>query len=236
MIVDDEPLALDIMEDYIRKMPNLELAAKFDNAIDANQYLFDHGDIDLIFLDIQMPQMTGVEFIKSLNNPPDIIFTTAFSEYAIEGFNLNVVDYLLKPISFERFMRAVNKAIERNKNNHPRGISNGDQAQYFFVKANKKLIKIAFDDILYIEGLKDYVIIKRESGRIVTLQTMKSLESKLPTSHFRRIHRSYIVNITKIKALDGNTLEIHEKEGTKLLPIGKNYREKLLKQINDMKL
>jgi DNA-binding LytR/AlgR family response regulator len=234
IIVDDEPLALDILEAFIAKMPNLELVARCENAFEANEVL-NENDIDLMFLDIQMPQISGVEFLKSLQNPPAVIFTTAFSEYALDGFELNIVDYLLKPISLDRFMKAVNKASERisqgNKNN-----SDGDDDDYFFVKADKKLVKIGFDDILYIEGLKDYVIIKQETGRVITLQTMKSLESKLPSQHFKRVHRSYIVNTNKIKALDGNSLEVMEKGQVKTIPIGKNYRDELLSQINEKKL
>jgi DNA-binding LytR/AlgR family response regulator len=233
IIVDDEPLALDILEAFIDKMPNLELVARCENAFEANEVL-NNEDIDLIFLDIQMPQMSGVEFLKSLQNPPAVIFTTAFSDYAIEGFELNAVDYLLKPISMDRFMKAVNKASDRISQGGK--LTNTDEVDYFFVKADKKLVKIKFDDILYIEGLKDYVIIKQETGRVITLQTMKSLEAKLPAPPFKRVHRSYIVNTNKIKALDGNSLEVIEKGQVKILPIGKNYRDQLLKQINENKL
>lgn len=234
IIVDDEPLALDILEAFIEKMPNLELVARCENAFEANNALNSH-DIDLMFLDIQMPQISGVEFLKSLQNPPAVIFTTAFSDYALDGFELNIVDYLLKPISLDRFMKAVNKANDRISQG-TKSNSEIDDDDYFFVKADKKLVKIAFDDILYIEGLKDYVIIKQETGRVITLQTMKSLESKLPSQLFKRVHRSYIVNTTKIKALDGNSLEIIEKGKVKIIPIGKNYRDDLLSQINQKKL
>ncbi len=234
IIVDDEPLALDILEAFISKMPNLELVARCENAFEANDALNSHS-IDLMFLDIQMPQLNGLEFLKSLNNPPAVIFTTAFSDYAVEGFELNIVDYLLKPISIERFMKAVNKASERISKEQKHS-SDDEDSDYFFVKADKKLVKVSFDDILYIEGLKDYVIIKQNTGRIITLQTMKSLEQKLPASIFRRVHRSYIVNTTKIKALDGNSLEVLDKGQVKILPIGKNYRDELLKQINQKKI
>jgi DNA-binding LytR/AlgR family response regulator len=234
IIVDDEPLALDILEAFIEKMPNLELIARCENALEANEAL-NKEKIDLIFLDIQMPQMNGIEFLKSLQNPPAVIFTTAFSDYAIEGFELNAVDYLLKPISLDRFMKAVNKASERIIQTAAKF---GDDIEegYFFVKADKKLIKINFEEIIYIEGLKDYVIIKQETGRVITLQTMKSLEEKLPSPPFKRVHRSYIINTDKIKALDGNSLEVIEKGQVKILPIGKNYRDELLKEINDKKL
>ncbi len=232
IIVDDEPLALDVLETYIEQMPNVELVQKCENALEANEALKNH-DVDLMFLDIQMPQITGVEFLKSLKNPPEVIFTTAYPEYAVEGFELDAVDYLLKPISLERFMKAVNKVSEKlgdtSGNNSGVVEMEGD---FIFVKADKKLIKVDFSDIIYIEGLKDYVIIRQEAGRVITLQTMKSLEAKLPVTIFKRIHRSYIVNINKINAVVGNMLEVTEKGSTKHLPIGKNYREELLKIIN----
>ncbi|MDF1699438.1 MAG: LytTR family DNA-binding domain-containing protein [Saprospiraceae bacterium] len=232
IIVDDEPLALDVLETYIEKMPDLTLVAKCENAIEANEAL-KNNDIDLMFLDIQMPQITGVEFLKSLNNPPEVIFTTAYPDYAVEGFELNAVDYLLKPISLDRFMKAVNKVSEKigNKSNDGSGTVEME-GDFFFVKADKKLIKVDFDDIIYIEGLKDYVIIRQEAGRVITLQTMKSLETKLPEQIFKRVHRSYIVNINKINAVVGNMLEVTEKGQTKHIPIGKNYREELLNIIN----
>jgi len=228
LICDDEPLALDILESYIEKIPDLELVAKCDNAIEANE-IIQKEDIDLAFLDIQMPQMTGIELVKSLNNPPKVIFTTAFAEYAVDGFNLNAVDYLMKPIAFDRFMKAVNKASGEKA-----GVASEDD--FFFVKADKKLIKIHFNEILYIEGLKDYVIIKKESGRVIALQTMKSLEQKLPSNLFMRVHRSYIMNIQKIKAIVGNSVEIIEGGNTKHIPIGKNYKDDLLKIVESNKL
>ena len=232
IIVDDEPLALDVLETYIEQMPNVELVQKCENALEANEAHKNH-EIDLMFLDIQMPQITGVEFLKSLKNPPAVIFTTAYPEYAVEGFELDAADYLLKPISLDRFMKAVNKVSEKlgdtSGNNSGVVEMEGD---FIFVKADKKLIKVDFSDIIYIEGLKDYVIIRQEAGRVITLQTMKSLEAKLPETIFKRIHRSYIVNINKINAVVGNMLEVTEKGSTKHLPIGKNYREELLKIIN----
>lgn len=232
IIVDDEPLALDVLETYIEKMPELHLVAKCENALEANEAL-KNNDVDLMFLDIQMPQITGVEFLKSLNNPPAVIFTTAYPDYAVEGFELNAVDYLLKPISLDRFMKAVNKVTDKmSSKSSDAGNVVEMEGDFFFVKADKKLIKVDFDDIIYIEGLKDYVIIRQETGRVITLQTMKSLENKLPETTFKRVHRSYIVNINKINAVVGNMLEVTEKGQTKHIPIGKNYREDLLNIIN----
>ncbi len=230
IIVDDEPLAREVIESYLSQMANFELIGVCKNAIEANQ-LLNENEIDLMFLDINMPQITGIEFLESLKNPPAIIFTTAHSEHAVKAYELDVVDYLMKPIPFDRFLKATNKFIELQTP------TLGDESKdFFFVKADKKLIKIHFEEILYIEGLKDYVIIKKQDKRIITLQTMKSLEKKLPSSVFKRIHRSYIVNIHRIKAIVGNSVEIDEKGQTKHLPIGKNYKDDLLDIINAKRL
>ena len=234
LIVDDEPLAQDILETYIEQIPDITLAGKCSNAIEATAFLNDH-DVDVILLDIQMPQLTGIQFVKSLNHPPMIVFTTAYPNYALEGFELDAVDYLLKPISMERFLKAMNKV--RSQMSHSSAHGRGDQEEdFFFVKADKKLVKVKFSDILYIEGLKDYVIIRMEEGRVITLQTMKSLEDKLPANKFMRIHRSYIVALDKIHALVGNMVEVMEKGQSKHLPVGKNYRDELLDLINESKL
>ena len=234
LIVDDEPLALDVLETYIEKMPELKLVSRCSNAFEANEAL-SSNQIDLMFLDIQMPQLTGIDFIKTIKNPPLIIFTTAFPNYAIEGFELDAVDYLLKPISAERFMKAANKAIEqmklRNAQDTPTATS-----EFIFVKADKKFVKVKYQDILYIEGLKDYVIIKLKTGRVITLQTMKSLEEKLPSNLFKRIHRSYICSLDKINAVVGNMVEIVENGKAKHLPVGKNYRDDLLAMVQKNKL
>ena len=210
----------------------MEVVAKCDNAIAANEVL-QNEKIDLVFLDIQMPQMTGIEWIKSLTNPPKVIFTTAYAEYAVKGFDLNAIDYLLKPIAFDRFLKAVNKV----KDSLQGDISTATTADdFFFVKADKKLMKVHFTEILYVEGLKDYVIIKKDQGRVIALQTMKSLEVKLPSDIFMRVHRSYIVNIQQIKAVVGNSIEILESGKPKHIPIGKNYKEDLLKIVEQNKL
>jgi len=240
IIVDDEPLALDVLETYIDKIPDLNLVKKCSNALEANAALKEH-DIDLMFLDIQMPQLTGIDFLRALAKPPKVIFTTAYANYAVEGFELNAVDYLLKPISLDRFMKAVNKAQEQisleNQDAAPAPLAAPvEEEDFIFVKADKKLIKVNYRDIVYIEGLKDYVIIRLMSSRIITLQTMKSLEQKLPVSIFKRIHRSYIVNIQRIQAVQGNMVEVIEKNQAKHLPIGKNYREELLEIINKNRL
>lgn len=234
VIVDDEPLAIDIIESYVSQMPNLEWVASCRSAIEANAIL-EKEKVDLMFLDIQMPQLSGIDFLKSLSNPPMVVFTTAFPNFAVEGFELNAVDYLLKPISMDRFLKAVNKAQAKMPSSQMESTAL-DSDEFFFVKADKKLMKIAYDDILYIEGLKDYVIIRMETGRVITLQTMKNLEKNLPQGQFKRVHRSYIVNLQKIISIEGSSVEIKGQKDGKLLPIGKNYREELLNLVNRNKL
>ncbi|MEQ1744582.1 MAG: LytTR family DNA-binding domain-containing protein [Saprospiraceae bacterium] len=235
LIVDDEPLALDVLETYIEQMPELRLVKRCSNALEANDAL-KHNEIDLMFLDIQMPQLTGIDFVKTLTKPPMIVFTTAYANYAIQGFDLNALDYLLKPISLERFMKAVNKAMDQSDLMSSTTGQALESSEFFFVKADKKLVKVNFEDILYIEGLKDYVIIRLKTSRVITLQTMKSLEEKLPQGRFKRIHRSYIVAMDKILAIEGNMVEVQEKDKPKLLPIGKNYRDELLVLIDKNRL
>ena len=239
IIVDDEPLAQDVLETYIEKIPELTLVEKCSNALEANEALKKH-EVQLMFLDIQMPQLTGVDFLKTLSSPPLVIFTTAYPNYAVEGFELNALDYLLKPISLERFMKAANKAIEQielqSRDSAFLLLKKPTAQDFIFVKADKKLVKIHYRDIIYIEGLKDYVIIRMDGSRVITLQTMKSLEEKLPQNMFKRIHRSYIVNIDKIDAVVGNMVEVMEKNKPKHLPIGKNYRDELLEIVNKNRL
>jgi DNA-binding LytR/AlgR family response regulator len=232
IIVDDEPLAQEVLETYVSKFPALNLIAKCSNAVEAFEVL-NKNNIDLMFLDIQMPQISGIDFLKTLPNPPQVIFTTAYSEYAMDGYELNVVDYLLKPISLDRFAKAVNKAVAKElQENEPNIPASTETADYIFVKADKKLIKIRFDQINYIEGLKDYVILHTPNGRVVTLQTMKSLEVKLPSDIFMRVHRSFIVNLANISIIEGNTVQIEKK----IIPIGKNYKDVLLTIINKNRL
>ncbi len=243
IIVDDEPLALDVLETYVGKLDSINLVGRCQNALEALE-LLKKESVDLIFLDIQMPQLTGIDFVKSLSNPPLVIFTTAYPNYALEGFELNVIDYLLKPIAFDRFMKAVNKASDQlellRKEAAPVAATpaaeSSEQKDFIFVKSDKKLIKIKYDDIIYIEGLKDYVIIRLAESRVITLQTMKSLETKLPLDKFKRIHRSYIVGLDKINAIVGNMVEVIEKKAPKHIPIGKNYREELLEIVNKNRL
>ncbi len=238
LLVDDENLALRLLEDYANKIPQLTVIGKCRNALSALQILQTQS-VDILFLDIQMPDLTGIELIKILKNKPEIILTTAYADYALEGYQLNVTDYLLKPIAFERFVQAVNKAMEyRNLRNSlqttsPQATTNiTQQAQsmapeYFFVKSDYKQIKIVFDDIIYIEGLREYVSIYTKDKRIITLETLKNLEATLPLDKFLRVHKSYIVNTNKISALNGNMVELDKTK----VPIGKSYRDEVLTKL-----
>jgi DNA-binding LytR/AlgR family response regulator len=241
IIVDDEPLALDILENYIFRNPELKLLAKCRNALEAFEAIHKY-EIDLMFLDIQMPQITGIDFLKTLSNPPQVIMTTAYPNFAVEGFELSVVDYLLKPISLERFDKAVQKVNRLPAANTTlikppvAATTEGENVEkkndYIFVKTDKKLVKLKFADIFFIEGLKDYVMIFSPTGRIITLQTLKALEEKLPQDDFVRAHRSFIVNINHIDQVEAHHVVINKKE----IPIGKNFKEELQQLINKKRL
>lgn len=235
IVVDDEQLARALLESYIAKIPQLELIGLFKSPLEAMTVL-QTGKADLMFLDIQMPDLTGVELLKSLSDLPLTIFTTAYSEYALEGYNLGVIDYLLKPFSFGRFLQATNKALQQlqlEKNaqttpSQPQVVSQSEvpTIDYLVVKADHKLHKLLFADIIYVEGLREYVAYYRSEDRIIALQSLKKLEELLPKGEFIRAHKSYIVAIQKVKSLDGNQLEM---SNGKLIPIGKSYREAVLK-------
>lgn len=230
LVVDDEPIAADILEMYIKNMPDLMLIAKCKNAVEAFRLMQEYN-VDLVFLDIQMPQVSGLDFLKSLNNPPKIIITTAFRKYAIEGFELNVVDYLLKPISFERFLKAVDKYYQLNKSQTPISMEvnlSACENLFIYVKADRKTLKVHLDEILYIESLKDYVIIYLKDQKIITKQFISYFEDQLPPNLFLRIHRSYIVSINKIDSVSKSTVEIGKKE----LPISRNYKNEVLKTLH----
>jgi len=224
LIVDDEPLAQDVLESYVKSEKDLHLVRKCQNALEAREAMRT-AEIDLIFLDIQMPEISGIDFLKSLENPPMVIFTTAFPNYAVDGFNLDAVDYLLKPISEDRFKKAMKKVADLYAMRHPqeRNHQEGDD-DHIFVKADQKLVKLRYDEIDYIEALADYVKIHTaDDRRVITLQTMKKMEQRLPSDRFIRVHRSYIVGIRKIKSVAGNKIELKQE----LIPIGKNYKSNL---------
>lgn len=232
LVIDDERLAREYIKNYINKIPQLELLGDFNSPLKAMD-LIKSGKVDLIFLDIQMPDITGVDFLKSLTNAPEVIFTTAYQEYALEGFNLSATDYLLKPFSFERFFQAVNKVIDKleNKgssfNDFPTSIQSQTtfEETYLTIRADRKFYKINFDDIIYIEGQKAYVTFHARNKRITALASLKELEDKLPTKQFIRIHKSFIVAIREILSLEGNTIEVSQIK----LPVGKIYKDDVLK-------
>ena len=225
IIVDDEPLATEILEMYIAKLPEIKLVKKCSNAIEAYEAL-KTNDIDLMFLDIFMPGLSGIDLLRSLEFPPIVIFTTASSDYAVEGFELNAADYLLKPISFERFSKACQKVSDiihvQSYGDVTPAISYADKS--FELNVNKQLVHIKYNEVLYIKGLKDYVIIKKQNGQLVSLQTMKFLEGKLPSSIFKRVHKSYIVNMDKISAVSSRKVEIEEAGKIREIPIGALYK------------
>lgn len=230
--IDDEKLALDLIEDDILKVPFLQLVKKCRNGVDALDVL-QTEKIDLLFLDIQMPDISGIQFLKSLTHKPLVIFTTAYEKYALEGFELDVVDYLLKPYSFERFLKAVNKAQEHlsilNKNSgQPVTEEISFSNQFIFVKSDYKLVKIEISEIQYVESLKDYVKIVAGDKPVVTLSSMKAIEEKLVAPDFIRVHRGFIVNIRKIQYIHRNFVKVGDKE----IPIGDNYKENFLQIIN----
>lgn len=231
LILDDEELARNLVENYANRLPNLNVISKCSNPLEAIQILQEQ-QIDLIFLDIQMPELTGIEFLNTLSHKPLIIFTTAYKEYALQGFDLDVVDYLLKPFRFERFVQAVNKidkilkkeainlpTIETESNTLEPEIKN-----YILVKSDFKVYRILLEDIIYIESMKEYVAYHTKDGRKLSLGSLKKLQEELPKEKFTRVHKSYIVNVKSIKALEGNLIHI----GDIKLPVGASFKEALL--------
>lgn len=236
LIVEDELPAQRVLKKFISDIPSLELEEICNNALDASTILMSQ-EIDILFLDVHLPKISGVDFLKSLKNPPQVIFTTAYSQYAVDGFALEATDYLLKPFSFDRFLKAVNKAIEQiqliaksqNKNNKDNTVKTSYMLENdsIFIKADKKLFRIDLKNILYVESLKDYVKIVSETDSNVVLQTLKHWENILPLNTFKRSHKSYIVNLNKIDAIEGNIIKIKDIE----IPIGRSFREALIKEI-----
>jgi len=229
LLVDDEFLALNLLEQFINQLPDFEIIAKTKSPIEALQIL-NTKQIDVLFLDIQMPTLSGNNLLRTLKNPPATIFTTAYADYAPEAFDLNAVDYLLKPFSFERFLQAVNKAkeqLQRRESISPPPTPSVSEPSFFTVKVDGKLQKIFLDDILFIEGLKEYIRIHCVSDRYVTLESLKKLEQSLPSEQFIRVHKSYIVAKDKVATLNGNMLEI----GSSKIPLSRSKRETVIQAI-----
>ncbi len=231
LVVDDEPLARDLMRNHIGKLGNFEIVAECCDAMKALRELRNHN-VDLIFMDIQMPQITGIEFLRTLKNPPKVIITTAHREHALDGFELDVVDYLLKPITFERFLKSVNKyfqIVPGEPQNHETGaIPTLPEDTFIYVKENKRVIKLRLKDIIYVEGLSEYVQIHTVKRRVITKISMTNMQEKLIDANFMRIHKSFIVSSDKIEAFTSHSIEVPGKE----LPIGRSYKNDVLKLLN----
>lgn len=226
VIIEDEPLARNLMVDYVKKVPTLNLLNAFSNPLAAMETL-QTASIDILFLDVQMPEITGISLLKILKKKPMVVLTTAYSQYALEGYELDVADYLLKPITFERFLKSVDKITQRIESMSAPVIQQTAQEPlitgptFIFVKDGTKLVKVKLDEILYIEGLKDYVTIHTSNQKIVTLQRLKALEEQLPAAQFIRIHNSFIVALNSIEVIQKNEVQI---KGV-TLPIGDTYRK-----------
>lgn len=229
LIIDDEPLAQNVIIQYAQKLPNLIIEGTCNDAICAHKKL-QETQVDLIFLDINMPKMSGISFLRNLKNPPLVIFTTAYSEYALEGFELDAIDYLKKPFSFERFCKGFFKAEEllQLKQSTSGNTVSEVQNDFLFIKSNKKSIKVKFNEILFIEGLGDYIRIHLPDQKIVTNLSMKKILALLPENKFYRIHKSYIISLDRIDLIEGNMVEINKTK----LPIGNSFRQDFTKFIN----
>lgn len=235
VIIDDEPLAREGLSSYVREVDFLHLVDTCTNPVELIK-LLDQHPVDLIFLDIQMPKMSGLDFLKIVQKPPMVIITTAFPSYALEGFQLNVMDYLLKPITFDRFFKAANKAKDYyqliNKTTQSDTLKPEKETDYFFIKCGSKYEKIYFDDILYVQGMQNYVTIHTRKGKYMTLLYLKNLEENLNKKAFIRVHKSYIVSIDKIEGIEGNEIFIQSNR----IPISRNYHEMVIEQVVKNKL
>lgn len=225
LLIDDEPLALQLLEDHVRKTPYLKLAGRFEEPLQALP-LLESQQVDLLFLDIKMPDISGIDFFRSLAHKPEVIFTTAYSEFAIDGFELKAIDYLLKPVSFEKFIAACNRVKEYTELKNNKGVVKRD---YFFINVSHKLHKLFYDDILYLEGYKDYtkVYLKTATSPLLILHNLKYFEDLFDETEFSRIHRSYIVPIRKINTVSRKSVTI----GNQTLPVSDNYWDKLFSVI-----
>lgn len=239
IVVDDEQGAIDILTHYISKTPFLELTGSFLGPLDALDAVY-AGNIDLIFLDIHMPELSGLDFIKLLKGRVKVILTTAYDQYALEGYELSVVDYLLKPIPFERFLKAAQKVMDSATDTQPQEstqpatqVAENQQDDYVYVKADGKVQKVKFDDILYVEGLGNYVTIHTTSGKVITLLTMKEVQERLPENTFMRVHRSFIVSLEQVQFIEGNQIFVEAKTAVSL---GETYRDAFFKALEEKML
>ena len=226
IIIEDEPLAQNVLKKYIGEHPTLDLIAVCNDALEA-QGILTSENIHLLFLDINLPKLSGINFIKTLTRPPLIIFTTAYPEFAVEGFELNAVDYLLKPFSFERFLKADNKLLEKLNGSAAQN-STENEISFIFLKADKKIHRVELETIHYIEAIGDYMKVVTDSGQLIVNETMKKLLEELPARSFMRVHKSFIISRNKIKYIEGNYIQIEDKS----IPIGATYRNEVLTSID----
>jgi DNA-binding LytR/AlgR family response regulator len=227
IIIEDERLAQDVIISHLEKSGRFQLVGTYRNAPEARVAL-EKEEVDLIFLDIQLPGMTGLEFLRSLSNPPLVVFTTSYPEYALESYEFNVIDYLLKPVSYERFSKTISKIIDGNIFKTAADDIKPIYREHIFIRSNSKFYRISFTEIIYIEGMKDYLKIHTNEHVIITHQTMAEMENILPAGQFIRIHKSYIVSVARIKAVFGNSVDMEKA----LLPIGLNYKERIMSFIS----
>ena len=227
IIVEDEMLAQQVIQSHLQKIDTCHLVAICNNALEAKEVL-NKEDVDLMFLDIQLPGMTGLHFLRSLNNPPLVVLTTAYSEYAVESYEFNIIDYLLKPISFERFSKTIDKIIDGGLSARFLKEQDSLPADHIFIKSNGKFVKVNFSEITYIKGMKDYLKIHTPDSRLITHQTMNEMEKILPAKQFLRIHKSYIIALAHIKSIYGNSIEMEKVT----IPVGITYKDKVMHLIN----
>lgn len=226
IIIDDDLMSRRVLEEFIARTEQLNLLNSYENAVDAINAFSTGEDVDLIFLDIEMPEMSGIDFLETLQNPPQIIIVSSKEKYALDAFNYDVTDYLLKPVTYSRFFKAINKANVRFKTK----VDTKDNE--IFIKKNSALVRLKYNDILWIEALENYVIFTTFAEKYTIHFTMKAIESKLPSNMFTRVHRSFIVNTRSINIIEDNAIIINTKEGHKTIPIGKSYKDKLMGDIN----
>lgn len=224
LIVDDEPVARNGMEEYVREVEFLNLAGKCENPLKASAFLSEQT-IDLLLLDIHMPKLSGIEFLRTLKDPPMVIFTTAYSEYAVEGYSLDVIDYLMKPVSFDRFLKAVQKARDFHALKHqPRAVAQ----VYFFIKCDSKYERINFNDVLFVESLQNYVVINTTDKKYITYLTLAAVEEQLPSGLFMKVHKSFLIALNQIKAIEGNDLIVQNGHH---IPISRNLKDEVMNRI-----
>ncbi len=237
IVIDDEFPARELLKDFIGKVPNLELLGSFSSPLSALSVL-QSNTVDLMFIDIQMPEISGIDFLKTMTKKPLVVITSAYQEYALEGYTLDVMDYLLKPFSFDRFMQSVNKAFQRKWSNEPQAavheptetVTPAEPVKnHILVKADYKIYRFKFDNIICVEGMREYVTYYCEGEKVVALESLRNLEAQLPSSAFLRVHKSYIINIDKITTFYGNQIQL--KGLSKYVPIGKSYKEAVNKRL-----